>query len=338
MTRLIHPLQQRPLHFTRLTPTGITLALATALFGAQLLATNTASAQEACGDTTCPQGYTCETGQGACPAICIVPESGEGCEPCTAPDIQYCAPAACESDTECGADMRCAEFTNGDCGGTTLADPTCDPDAPDCAERLMAPERPSCEPTTTRLCTPKWQLPCATASDCGAGFTCEQGESCSTPGCTRDADGVDCPAATVTCEPSGDFYCRAVETACASDADCESGWRCGDNPNGVCSSSSDGETYCETDGPAKLCMPPYTDLPGNARDGVAAFGGPIVEDGAAELGDADSLTSSDDNATVSESGSGCSLGGAPGTGSAGFLSLVGLSALWASRRRRTNTH
>jgi MYXO-CTERM domain-containing protein len=311
----------------RLRAAGVTLALSAAFFASQMLSSNPAFAQAACGDETCGKGFTCETAQGACDLSCRVPASGEGCEPCDAQDVQYCAPAPCSADADCGVGMLCAEQINYDCPtdpGTAPTDPDCPPDS-DCAERVAADEAsPSCTTTTVKICTPRWELPCTTASDCGPGFTCEETENCSSPGCSREEYGT-C-STEVTCVPTGTFSCVMVQTACTSDANCEEGWTCNDNGSGTCSSSSDGQTSCEPANPAKLCTPPYAY---SAADSRAVLTTGSSSDGLAET----SAPNDDDNASVS-SGGGCSIDGAPTQTSGAGFSLVGIAAAWALARRR----
>src|SRR5687768_7467139 len=97
----------------RLRAAGVTLALSAAFFASQMLSSNQAFAQEACGDETCGKGFTCETAPGACDLSCRVSESGDGCEPtpCSA-EVQYCAPAPCSADADCGVGMLCADQIN----------------------------------------------------------------------------------------------------------------------------------------------------------------------------------------------------------------------------------
>ncbi len=335
----MHHLTQNPLKLCirspRLRAAGVSLALSAALFASQMLSSRPAFAQEACGDETCSKGFTCETAQGACDLSCRVPESGEGCEPtpCSAEDVQYCAPAPCNADADCGVGMVCADQTIYDCAsdtGTAPTDPDCPPDS-DCGQRVAADEAsPSCTTTTVKMCTPRWYLPCATASDCGPGFTCEESERCSSPGCSREDYGT-C-STEVTCEPTGTFSCVMVQTACTSDASCEEGWTCDDNGSGTCSSSSDGQTSCEPANPAKLCTPPYS-YSGADADSRNVLTTGIATDAVGNTAEASSSAGNDDTVSAS-AGGGCSINATPTKTSGAGFSLVGIAAAWALLRRR----
>ena len=125
------------------------------------------------GGTTCAQGFTCQVVPGACPLIAC--RDGETCPPCTPQDSYVCAPSACATDADCGADMVCASLDSTQC---PVSPPTevCAPNM-DCSRPVMtdpAGSTSNCTTTTYHQCTPRWQLPCQTAADCGAGFTCDE--------------------------------------------------------------------------------------------------------------------------------------------------------------------
>jgi MYXO-CTERM domain-containing protein len=106
--------------------------------------------------------------------------------------------------------------------------------------------------TGESTCTPRYQLPCHVAADCGAGFACEEQRYtvCSTtagsgmggaggkedPGVMTPVDagvvGADGGSYSYECheEASGSFYCRLLELPCDSDADCGEGLECQRNP------------------------------------------------------------------------------------------------------------
>jgi hypothetical protein len=191
-------------------------------------------------------------------------------------------------------------------------------------------------------------LPCESASDCGAGFTCEEQQQC---GCSSSAgrpgagDGdssepvpADSEAGggsdsdpDCTCTPTGEFACRVVITACSSDDECESGWTCIDNPEGVCSSDSEGNADCEQADPARLCAPPHYDLVGAGRG---------ISKGDSESGDPtsspDNAGSEDDSADADSeerTSGGCAM---TTSRSPNVLALLfaGVAALLAGRRKK----
>lgn len=144
-----------------------------------LSAVGSAAAAEPCGDTSCPKGYACEEVQAGCPAIDCAP--GSDCPPCQG-TVLACVPEPCSSDSDCDTDMVCLEQTQTECSGSGEA-PACAPgekcDAP-------PPEPADCNTVTTSQCVPRWTLPCATAANCGDGFSCVEQESC---GCTGSSGG-----------------------------------------------------------------------------------------------------------------------------------------------------
>jgi MYXO-CTERM domain-containing protein len=147
------------------------LALA---FSMPLFSTGEAAAAEGCTEP-CPKGFTCEEGLGACPAIACA--EGQECPPCNPEPVYYCAPAACTSNDQCGDDQVCAEQVTYDC--ESVPEPACPPGA-ECAPAKREPA--NCTPVTHSYCTPRWQLPCTVAADCGAGFDCVPQERCGVDG------------------------------------------------------------------------------------------------------------------------------------------------------------
>lgn len=253
------------------------LGLALSTSAALLAFAGSALAQEECGDTTCEAGFECVTGQSACPAIACA--EGEECEiaSCETEEYSYCERAACSSDADCGEYMVCGTFTNG-CATVDVAE--CPPDT-ECEPVKPEP----CEETQFSQCTPKWELPCEVAADCGEGFDCKPIESCSCSGSAGSegggsagapapavdggtADGTEPAAdpatselvapdrlpADCTCEPTDESYCAVQETECATAADCPADWTCEAYAQD-CPVSSDGSSTC---GEAKsVCQPPY---------------------------------------------------------------------------------
>lgn len=274
-------------------------ALLTALAAGTLGLARPAAAQEACGGTTCPKGYSCETVPQPCPAIAC--EEGSECRDwdCSG-TVEQCVAQPCDADSDCAADMVCLTRTFNECAH----------DAPACAPgaECFLPEPVDCTPTTTSACVPRWTLPCESAASCGAGFACVEQESCECKGSTGSGSsgmpapaggaqptepapdapaGADAPPSSggsvppagagggnsaspgsppvdnpsdCSCKPSGVSACEIIERSCTTDAECPSGWSCADNPEGVCWASSDGSTGCEPGDPPKLCLPPYRNL------------------------------------------------------------------------------
>lgn len=348
------------------------------------LVSSSALADETCGDTTCPTGFVCNQGESPCAAP-VAREGDTGdveqdpivCEP---EIYYYCSAASCTSNSDCGADQVCNTTTEMSCsgGGATI---DCDPDAPDC-QALVAEDPPECEEDTVSQCTFKWDLPCTEAADCGPNFTCEPEERCScsgsagaggaagtdpgdiaegstTSGVAEDVPSSDPaePARPVDCgcEPTGISRCQVIQTKCSDDSDCSEGWTCQANPNGMCSIDSDGKETCETDGPAKLCLPPYSNtllqgadggdvlvdsedasVPRDEQDnGETATGDKAGDDDDDDDDAADSANDSDQTGSSPKaSEGGCSVGGmTPSSGSAIGL-LLGLGAIVGLRRRR----
>lgn len=268
-----------------------------------------ALAEQACGDKTCPLGFTCETASSTCPAIACADDAPD-CKTCTASTSNYCVAAECAADTDCGAHMVCAGQEVVDCPAPPPAkrcapNETCpEPDAP--ADRSTA-----CTTKTVKRCTPRWELPCRMASDCGDGFTCEEQQSCTcsgssgggsggtaTGGGTTGSTGTATPttasdaptsapgvapaqdggsSSSCTCAPTGTFACVVRVKACTADADCPTDWTCRDNPNAVCSRDLSGQSGCKPADPAKVCTPPYSNVSVGQGRGTS---GPASEDAA----------------------------------------------------------
>jgi hypothetical protein len=279
-------------------------------------------------DLECPLGTTCQFAPFAC-ALISCPEDNPDCVVCDdeGPGTPYCGYAACETDSDCGDSMKCVD--NGfECasGERATAAPAIAPAAGDADEpRANLPAPPACEQRVVRQCTPRWQLPCATDSDCGAGFRCEETESCSVP--PYDPSSGEPPSSEVTCAPSGTFACKLIETACDTEAECPADFVCVDNPNGTCSASSDGQTQCEPGDPPRLCAPPAVPAP---------LTGELASSNAETASAPAGLPSDDTGLTPAASEGGCTLNGAAPAGPLALLSTLGLGLAFSARRRRSN--
>ncbi|MFZ5889764.1 MAG: hypothetical protein ACOY0T_01735 [Myxococcota bacterium] len=296
---------------------------AASLFALGLLVSSPALAQQVCGEQTCPRGFSCETATTACPDIDC---SGDGCRPCTPTEYSYCSPAPCQADSDCDSGMVCAAYERSDCGSSA---PACD--GADCPKPPA--DSVSCTTTIAHQCTPRWMLPCETAADCGGGFTCEEQQRCSCSGSGSSGgvgggsarESASTPKESCSCEPSGEKACEPVEVACTSNADCAAGFTCDDNPEGTCSSSSDGQTSCTPGDPPKICTPPYTRL----------FGGRATKGDSLTGGNPESGDDGAKDAATQASGGGCSVAAAgAGAGNTSLLLAIGAALGFGARRRR----
>lgn len=327
---------------------------------APLFIGRTALAQEACGETTCPKGFTCEVEPGACPAIDCAP--GAECQPCMPQTSMVCRPGPCSADADCADGMACADMQQTECDDVGVT-PAC-ADA-ECREEAAKGE---CTTTTIKQCLPRWALPCAVAADCGDGFDCKEQQSCSCSGSsgsgssgsptpetrpsppagTGGASSSD-PAAPApkpapsgggaepapmpedcSCEPSGQLACEAIQVACTTDADCLNGWSCRDNPESSCWADSNGNRGCTPADPAKLCLPPYVDLGGSGR-------GVSTDEGTSAPPTTPDTTANGAGESSSASGGGCTIGNAatPGRDALAFgLALAAALGLGRRARRR----
>jgi hypothetical protein len=134
-----------------------------------------------------------------------------------------------------------------------------------------------------------------------------------------------------TCTPTGEFACRVVITACSSDDECESGWTCIDNPDGVCSSDSEGNADCEQADPARLCAPPHYDLVGAGR----GIGGGDSESGdpTSSPGSAGSDDDSADADSEERTSGGCAVTTSRSSNALALL-FAGVAAVLAGRRKK----
>jgi MYXO-CTERM domain-containing protein len=333
---------------------------ASAVLALALLVTGRASADECSSNADCDKGFECQNvGATDCavPAPACPPDTA--CdpvqpEPCQ-PQVQMaCVPAACSTDGDCGAGMVCHEWAQ-EC---PTSDCACAKDEPDCS-CTSAP----CEPETTKLCTPKYVLPCTMAADCGAGFDCVElmNGSCSgssgTGGGAAPAPGdaarplppdgaAGAPAADpippeCTSEPSGQFACVPQEIGCDTDAECLAGWTCVGDDNDVSSPGCDSGGNCfaapepEPEPITKHCAPKYYGGRDLVEDGGTPVSGGDPKGGTGSNGGTPNPEAAPGDADASESSS-CQMGHAPA--SSGALTLLAmLGAVFGLSRRRAQS-
>jgi hypothetical protein len=331
---------------------------ASAVLALALLVTGRASANECSTSADCDKGFECqEVGVSDCTAPAPDCPPNTDCkpaapEPCAPQALMECVPAACNIDSDCGAGMVCHDWTQV-CPSVGCA---CPSNQPDCSCDV-----PACEPSTEKLCTPKYVLPCTAAADCGTGFTCEEiiAGSCSgSSGSGGGADPVppsegrplppegaagapaDVPAGgplppDCTSEPTGEFMCVPQRITCDSDAECLAGWTCVADGNVSAPACDGGDCFAAPEpDPQPVtnhCEPKYY------RGGVAGVdddfgtptsGGPKGEDGGAQNPEAASNGDADANDS-----SACQMGRAPASRGVLGIALM-LGALFGLSRRR----
>lgn len=329
----------------------IPCSLALSLCG--LLARPAHAAGTCASDADCAKNWTCEVSSVDAPCAAPACAPGETCEPVECEPVEYksCRPAPCRADRDCADGMVCYSQTVSNC--TDVA----------CAPGAKCPE-PSCEPETVSACVPRYLLPCTTASDCGAGFSCEASEECNCSGSSgggADSDSSSAggaptptpapdPDGSCSCAPSKELHCRAPHVQCKSEAECSNGWSCAvvgatadcsssapSNPGNDASAGAPPVPDCQPSSVIKECVPPYYEEVGNVQ-GITRDSGGSPTLGATE-GSA-SGTPPKANANGADSGEdasgGCSVAGARTAqgGVAGAL-LVALGLAFGVRRRRT---
>jgi hypothetical protein len=302
-----------------------------------------------CGDgPACAYGFECAVvgSSGCAPAACAPGASCPEPEPCAVTNEYACMPAHCQVNQDCAAGMVCHEYAE----ACAVTDCACPPDAPDCGCGTT-----TCDPKTVSMCTPVYLLPCDTATDCGAGFTCQAQESCScggsagapTPGAAPEPAGGQPPmdaAAPIPpdcqCEPAPN-RCIPNEIACQTDANCPAGWSCEQSDVASRPACSGGGDCADLPAPEMApphCVPAYY---GGGRDyeepGVPVSGGDKNESGSgtgAPGGDSKPPTNAtDDGSAEAHESSACQFGRAP-LGSGAFGALAVLGALVGLKRRR----
>ena len=309
----------------------------------------------------CAVGFECTvvaTSGCASAAPCAPGASCPAPGPCVDTQEMGCTPAHCTADTECAPGMVCHAWTE----PCAVTDCFCPPDAKDC--NCGGPT--TCEGNTVSMCTPRYLLPCKTASDCGDGFTCEV---LMTGGCASSGSGggatpqpgnagaapsppdgtagtASTPLPTDPCGPqvpSGVSQCVAKPITCASAAECPAGWSCVTEDVPTSAPACNGD-HCASDPvptpmPARsVCVPPYYGA--NSSGGLEVPATPTSQGTDTKgTGSAGSSTTGNNgtpetagDASTHES-SACQMGHAPA--STGVLSLLAmLGALFGLKRRR----
>jgi hypothetical protein len=201
------------------------------------VATAGAPFQPTCGSGDCGHGF-------ACTQVMVSNGAAE-------PSVEFgCTPAPCGTDFACDSDMVCHAWPQ------PCPDCECPPETPDCECAA-----PACEPTSVSICTPRYLVPCTTASDCGDGFTCE--------------------------EQNGARKCVVQPVTCATAAECPEGWACQLDdmsmpPPGWCR-----PRYYDVSSSSDLAKPIYTSpepfVPPSYESGTCQMGRPQESSGALSL-------------------------------------------------------
>jgi hypothetical protein len=243
-------------------------------------------AQAACiGDEDCEKGFTCAPSSGGC-AVAPCRPGGECPTPeaCKVDAARECILVTdCHSDDDCADGTVCFESSATVCTGVAYpceANGYCPPSPPE-----------TCTTFTSQQCTPRYLLPCESASDCGEGFRCEAQTVCTQAGIDvsgpamvanagteggappanaasdstpDDSPGVGIPA---ECRPSDSKACQVIVKECSSRADCPSGWSCEALPVPLCATPTpapgqvldvSAEGNCPPPAPGPFtCVPPY---------------------------------------------------------------------------------
>jgi uncharacterized protein (TIGR03382 family) len=265
--------------------------------GAMAFAPHSAGAQECSTASDCSEGYrcerytyescngwACEAGDPRCPDPVPAPT-------CYEDEYTTCVQAPCVTDSDCPARMACHAQSYYVCdGGMAGAGGSAAPCAPG---EMCAPPDPVLPPTCWEeagdsLCTPRHQLPCMAASDCGGGFDCIEatywvcsgsgvagtgaaGSGAADPGMPLPPDTTPMPGPRPDpseCheERSGTFYCQLQDLPCSADTDCPDGLQCRDNyvyppcvgpvAGAGGDGMADGEWVCPEPTVQQRCMPP----------------------------------------------------------------------------------
>lgn len=301
----------------------------------------------------CGAGYACEVQQsGACPGIACLP--GQPCpEPdCGVSETRSCVPVACSGASDCPSKMVCHTETTSSCNDAAPAAPC----AGDSCDGGSSEPPPDCSVESRSYCTPRYLLPCQTASDCGAGFRCveEVTQWCNGSGPSDPSDGgvanIVAPDQQCGETRTGTFVCQLIEVTCTADSDCASDFVCATVSGSSCasdlpSSSGGGQSgfappsdeaperdagidTCKPTVAAKVCQPRDFDYGGYGvgYDGDSNAGGGTRGEGEESPQQADDLE-------TDHGGEGCSLGAGQNASNGWLLMVASLCAATVYRRR-----
>ncbi len=310
-------------------------------------------------DADCAAGYSCQVvgASGCAPSPDGLPQ-----EPCVSEEFRACVPpppAQCDParlSADCSGGDVCVTYTFETCSGGAAPDCIC-ADGVDCECDVPEPPEPSeCQTEAVSYCVPPYLAPCSVDLDCGAGFTCEQQEVCTSSCADLPREPGDEDPGNGTCEsscaPSGQSYCQLVERACDSAADCGAGFVCESfsypSPGvpGTCSVDPDGTEVCDDGGPVEpppaesYCLPEGWQTWG-APSGGGSYGpdSPISSNQDGEVVGAESARAPRQDgsgfpATNDGSASGCQVGAAGGAAGSGLSLLALIAGVFGLRRRR----
>lgn len=141
----------------------------------------------------CPTGCECEVVVlDHCTAPCPAPP-GEtpNCESiCELTSYETCRPAPCDTESDCGENMKCHTFVRNVTPASCPPGVSCGGAAPP-------------EPQEHRKCTPRSFLPCETSTDCGDGYECVPTYQCSCEGSApQGTPGEEAPAVGAPTAPT----------------------------------------------------------------------------------------------------------------------------------------
>jgi hypothetical protein len=216
-----------------------------------------AAAQDCTGDADCGAGYRCQTDSyESCTGEITCTPDGE-CTETETVTYSWCTNALCTTDADCPSTMACHAQTTWECSGMAGAGGGSAAGAGSPVDAGVS-EDPTCiEVPADSVCTPRHQLPCTVASDCGGGFDCLQSTywECTgggSAGIGGDADGGTAPQAGAggaggasappvdadggvaypgddyECHevPIPEYYCSLQDLPCSADAECPEGLLC----------------------------------------------------------------------------------------------------------------
>lgn len=125
--------------------------------------------------------------------------------------------------------------------------------SPDCAAGAACPDGMRCS-LASGTCTPNYELPCNTSTDCGAGFRCEPLATCDCP------PGEEPSSPACACDGLEEKYCAFDITACTPETastDCAPSFSCAENSEGLCNNPGDPHTGCNPGDPPFVCTPRF---------------------------------------------------------------------------------